>query len=195
VLIIVDPLFRFVRVPDGNDYATMTNALEPLMILARETGACVLLVHHLGKGDRNDGDGILGSTAIFGAVDSALLMKRTEKYRTLSSIQRYGEDLEEITLTLDPVTRNVAAGPPRAEAEIRDAATLILQALHRAKEPLTEAELDGAIECRRQLWKRALRDLVGTDKVLRTGRGGKGDPFRYSGSLICMGTREPEGVP
>jgi RecA-family ATPase len=55
VLIIIDPLFRFVRVEDGNDYATMTAALEPLLVLARETGACVLLVHHLGKGDRNDG--------------------------------------------------------------------------------------------------------------------------------------------
>ena len=41
VLIIIDPLFRFVRVKDGNDYATMTAALEPLLALARETGAHV----------------------------------------------------------------------------------------------------------------------------------------------------------
>src|SRR5262245_17584786 len=107
VLIIVDPLFRLIRVPDGNDYATMSAALEPLMVLARETGAHVLLVHHLGKGERAGGDAILGSTAIFGAVDTALLLRRSEKYRTLASLQRYGADLEEITVTLDPITRNV----------------------------------------------------------------------------------------
>jgi hypothetical protein len=185
-----------IRVEDGNDYALMTAALEPLLTLARETGAHVLAVHHLGKGERGEaGDAILGSTAIFAAVDTALLFKRSQRYRTVSSIQRYGDDLEEITLTLDPVTRNVGSGPPRAEAEIRDASTLILETLHRAKAPMTEADLDGAIECRRQVWKRALRDLVGTDKVLRTGRGGKGDPFRYSGSPIYLGTRELEHVP
>jgi hypothetical protein len=187
-------LFKFVRVPAerGNDYATMTAALEPLLQLARETGAHVLTVHHLGKGERADGDAILGSTAIFAAVDTALLLKRSERYRTLASIQRYGEDLEEITLALDPVSRDIAAGPPRAQAEIEDAGQLILQFLAAVPDPVSEAEIDGAIECRRQIWKKALRDLVGTRKVIRTGRGGKADPFRYSGSLKYPGTTEPE---
>src|SRR4029450_6335928 len=170
---IIDPLFRFVRVEDGNDYATMTAALEPLLVLARETGACVLLVPHLGKGDRHaGGDGILGSTAIFGAVDSALLMKRTEKYRTLSSIQRYGDDLEEITIMLDPVTRTISAGLPRAEAEQADAAGLTLTYLA-GKQPVTEAELDDAVECRTKSKRAALRALVEDGKVAKTGRGGK----------------------
>jgi len=34
----------------------MTAALTPLLELARETGAHVLAVHHLGKGEREDGD-------------------------------------------------------------------------------------------------------------------------------------------
>lgn len=181
VLIIIDPLFRFVRVDDGNDYATMSTALEPLMTLARETGAHVLLVHHLGKGtDHADaGDSVLGSTAIFGAVDVALLMKRTERYRTLSSIQRYGQDLDETTLTLDPETRNVGAGVTRAAAELDDAARRIVEYFAAHPAPVTEAELDGSIECRRQAWKRALRDLVAGGRIARTGRGGKSDPFRY----------------
>jgi AAA domain len=187
VLIIIDPLFRFVRVKDGNDYATMTAALEPLLVLARETGACVVLVHHMGKGERGDGDNVLGSTAIFGAVDSALLMKRTEKYRTLSSIQRYGEDLEEITITLDPDTRNVSGGAPRAQAEENDAARLILNFLETAPAPVTEAELDVGIECRTQPRRAALRALVAKGEVLRTGRGGKADPFRYAGTRIAAG--------
>jgi RecA-family ATPase len=120
-LIIVDPLFRLTRVKDGNDYAQVTAALEPLLVLARETGAHVLCVHHLGKGERrDDGDGILGSTAIFAAVDTALIMKRTDRYRTISSQQRYGEDLPETVLHFDPTTRTVSLG---GESRARGSAT------------------------------------------------------------------------
>ncbi len=194
VLVIIDPLFRLVRVPTdgGNDYPTMSAALEPLLVLARESGAHVLVVHHLGKGERVDGDAILGSTAIFAAVDTALLLKRSERYRTLASLQRYGDDLEEITILLAPETRDVEAGVPRAEAELADAGRLLLAFFATAPAAVTEAELDGAIECRRQVWKKALRVLVGTSKVSRSGRGGKADPFRYCGSLVYTGTREPE---
>jgi len=171
----------------GNDYVTMTVELEPLLALARETGAHVLFVHHLGKGERFDGDAILGSTAIFAAVDTALLIKRSERYRTLSSIQRYGDDLAEITLTLNPVTRNIAAGLPRAEAEQADAAALLVRYLTGLHAPVTEAEIDAAVEGRTQIRRKALRDLVGTGTVTRTGRGGKTDPFRYSCSLSISG--------
>jgi hypothetical protein len=60
VLIVVDPLLRFVRVRDANDYAVVTAALEPLVTLARETGAHVLAVHHEGTLTRDGGDGIFG---------------------------------------------------------------------------------------------------------------------------------------
>lgn len=73
-LIIVDPLFRFTRIKDGNDYAAVTTALEPLHTLARETAAHVLAVHHEGKRGGDGGDGVLGSTALFAAVDTLLTM-------------------------------------------------------------------------------------------------------------------------
>jgi hypothetical protein len=80
-------LLRFVRVRDANDYAVVTAALEPLVTLARETGAHVLAVHHEGK---LTGTAVTASsaTAFFGAVDTALLLRRSEKYRTLSSAIR-----------------------------------------------------------------------------------------------------------
>ena len=194
VLIIVDPLFRFVRVPAelGNDYSAMSALLEPLLTLARETGAHVLVVHHLGKGNREGGDAILGSTAIFAAVDTALLLKRGERGRSLSSIQRYGDDLDEITLDFDPVTRDITAGPPPNELEELAARAEILKHLAGVPDPLTEAELEEAIECRTKTQRRALRQLVADGRVLKTGRGGKGDPFKYSCSpsyVGNMGTR------
>lgn len=193
-LIIVDPLLKLVRVKDANDYAQVAHALEPLLTLARETGAHVMGVHHLGKGERSGGDAILGSTAIFAAVDTALLLKRTDKYRTLYSIQRYGEDLEEIVLALDPVTRTLSAGPSRRVADETQEAEAILDYLRGKPESVEEAEIHEAVEGRKAVKVRALRTLVDQKKVTRSGEGRRGAPYLYSISsfLVPVYTGEPE---
>src|SRR5690606_20495448 len=68
-LVVIDPLFRIIRVTDFNDYGPMSRGLEPLIDLGRKTGAHILALHHDSKMDRNGGDALLGSTAIFAAVD------------------------------------------------------------------------------------------------------------------------------
>jgi RecA-family ATPase len=186
VLIIIDPLFRLTRVKDGNDYAQVTAALEPLLVLARETRAHVLCVHHAGKGDREGGDSILGSTAIFAAVDTALILKRSERYRTISSIQRYGEDLSETVLHFDPQTRTVTLGATKEQEEGDRIAEAILACLKVQEEDqekghaLTQAELDEEVEGKTVFKRRALKSLVDGKQVERIGKGGKGDPFRYA---------------
>ncbi|MFQ5904123.1 MAG: AAA family ATPase [Candidatus Binatia bacterium] len=193
-LIIVDPLFRFVRVRDANDYAQVMEATEPLQVLAHQTGAHVFTVHHLGKGERSGGDAILGSTAIFAAVDTAMLMKRTERYRTLYSIQRYGIDLEEMTLTLDPETRLVSGGPSRREADERQAAEAIVECLRTKGEPVEEKIIHDSVEGRKAVKQSALRTLVAEGRVKRTGEGKRGSPYLYevSGFLTPTHIREPE---
>jgi hypothetical protein len=179
-LIIVDPLLRLLRVRDGNDYAEVTRALDPILALARQTGAHLMLVHHLGKGERRGGDAILGSTAFFATVDTALYLNRSEHYRTLASTQRYGPDLEEVTIELDPVTRNVSAGLPRKEADESTAAVAILAYLGGVSEAVEEPTILEAVEGRRAVTERALRRLVGETKVQRVGVGRKGHPYRYA---------------
>src|SRR5262249_20326462 len=159
------------RLRDANDYAAVTTALEPFVTLARDTGAHVLAVHHLGKVDREGGDAIIGSTAFFAAVDTALILRRTEQSRTLSTVPRYGDDLEEITLTLDPTTRWVSAGPSRREADEAKAATAIQEYLAGQKEPVDESAIHEAVEGRKAVKVRALRSLVADAKVTRTGEG------------------------
>jgi AAA domain len=180
VLVIVDPLFRFVRIKDGNDYAAVTNALEPLHALARETGAHVLAVHHLGKGDRQGGDGVLGSTALFAAVDTLLLMKRGEKYRTLSSIQRYGTDLEETTLEYDDERRTLSAGMTRTKADEAEAGKAILEFLATQPEAVEEGTIHEVVEGRKAIMVKALRQAVKDEKITRTGSGKRGDTYHYS---------------
>jgi AAA domain len=198
VLLIIDPLLRFTRVKDGNDYAQVTTALEPLLILARESGAHVLLVHHLGKGERAEAtDGILGSTALFAAVDTALIMKRSEKYRTLQSRQRYGEDLTETVLEFDAERRTLSLGVERSEADALAVSKEILRFLESAPDAKVEPEITEAVEGKTKIVRQALRELVRQGKVTREGGGKKGDPYTYSKCLFSCsphipGTREQE---
>jgi 5S rRNA maturation endonuclease (ribonuclease M5) len=184
-LIIVDPLFRFTRVTDGNDYVQVTAALEPLHNLARETGAHVLAVHHSGKGQREGGDAVLGSTALFASVDTLMLMKRNEKYRTVSTIQRYGTDLEEITLEYDSDTRTLSAGVARAEADQAEAIKAIHKFLATQPEPVEEATIHESVEGRKSVKVAALRQAV-NKTITRTGKGKKNDPYRYSVSCSLV---------
>ncbi|MBI4381417.1 MAG: AAA family ATPase [candidate division NC10 bacterium] len=195
--IVVDPLMKLIRVKDADAYAAVTQALEPLMSLARQTGAHILSTHHSPKGDgaRDIVDAPLGSTAIAAAVDTVLLLRRKESYRTLASIQRYGTDLDEIVVTLDPVTRMLSAGPSRRDADEAQAASAILDYLQGRPEPAEERDITEGVEgWRKGIKCHALRALVEQQKVTREGAGKRGDPYRYSISsfLVPTYTREPE---
>jgi hypothetical protein len=185
VLVVIDPLLRFVRVRDANDYAKMTTALEPIMKLARKSGTHILCIHHTAKGERADGDSILGSQAIFGAMDSAILINRTEQNRTIKSIQRYGEDIKESILDFDPKSRMITLGGAKDDNEEQNISQAILSYLKVQIHPKLEREIDEAIEGRKQIKVRALRNLLHEGKVVRSESGGKSNPFRYAVQHSC----------
>jgi len=207
VLLVVDPLLKFTRVRDANDYAQVTSALEPLLILAREYNVHVLVVHHLGKGERAEAtDQILGSTAFYAAVDTALALKKRDQCRTLQTSQRYGEDMQETILTFDSEARTVSLGLPRSEAEAERIGVEILAYFESQDESKDEPEVMDAVEGKTQVKKSTLRRLLQMGKLARTGNGRKGDPYVYtlphsappppedsgfSGSRYMSGTREP----
>ncbi len=186
VLAIVDPLFRMVRIRDGNDYAEVTRALEPLLMLARETGCHILTVHHSAKSEREGGDGILGSTALFGSVDTALIMKRRESGRTLESIQRYGLDIPRTLLTFDPETGVIDAAGTVDELDMQRLSDEVLQTLEAGE--LTEKEIRDAIGGNTGLAGKALRKLLAENEVTREGSGRRGDPFKYTKILVSSFT-------
>lgn len=185
ILLIIDPLFRFTRVKDGNDYAQVTTALEPLLVLARETGVHVVCVHHAGKSDREGGDAILGSTAIFAAVDTALIMKRSERYRTISSQQRYGEDLPESVLRFDPATRIISLGESKEAEEEKHIADAIVGVLESKQTPMEERDIQDEVEGRKATKVSALRRLFDEGKIYRQKKfpekeGTRGNPYLYA---------------
>ena len=184
VLVIIDPLFRFIKVKDTSAYAEITNALEHLLLLSRETGTHVLCIHHSSKGNRQGGDSLLGSTAIFGSVDTLILLKRLDSYRTIQSTQRYGNDLPETVLGFDSAQRTVTIGKSKHDADLDSLKGALLDYLALSGEPLTEAVICEEVEGRTALKRKALRELVAGGTVARAGKGGKSDPFKYSCSHV-----------
>lgn len=177
-LVVIDGLFRLIRVSDASDYVQMSRGLEPLLDLARRTGTHVMATHHSPKSDESP-DGVLGSTAIFGTVDCLLRIRKAESgERSLSTQQRYGTDLPDTILVLDRETGRTHAGGLRSDGAIARLKAAILDALA-DRETMREAALKESIEGRESLKIQALRELREAGKIEREGRGGKGDPHRY----------------
>ena len=183
VFAVVDPLQRLVRIPDLNDYSSVSLALEPLEQIARTTGCHIMLVHHANKGiGREGGDMILGSTALLGGVDCALIMRRTESHRTIYSIQRYGEDLPQTVLAFDAATGLTTSGGTLEDAQLAECGKDIVEFLAN-REPTSETDIKESIpagQYGRGLISKALRRLKEQGKVERHGSGKKNDPYLYS---------------
>ena len=182
VLVVIDPLFRFIRFKDGNDYAESNNRLEPFVEIARQTGAHLLVTHHATKVKAGAGDEVLGSTGIFGAVDTLISLRKNEAtgQRTCLTIQRYGTDLEESVLTLDPETGRSELTGTKKEADTQTKADEILIFLAEQTEWITEKAIKQGVEGNTRLVSVALRGLFEQEKVVRTGDGKKGKPYLWA---------------
>lgn len=179
-LVVVDTMFKLIRPKDGNDYATMTLALEPVMDVARTTGAHILCTHHAKKGEfKVDGDSILGSQAIFAWGDTIMLMRRTRSCRYISSIQRYGDDMPETILEFDPASRRVTLGSTRSANDERRIEEEIEDLLEKSGEEFLEEQLLKRVTGRTGSKRAALRELVSQGRITQNGRGVRGDPYVY----------------
>lgn len=186
ILVVIDPLLRFIRVQDLNDYAKVSLAMEPINELARSQNCHIMCVHHLGKADREDGDGVLGSTALFGSVDTLLITKKDpDGTRKISTIQRYGTDLPETVIELDKDTDLIrVAGTYAAiqyqkqEEEMEGLQKKIFGVL--TKKPILEQSLRDKIGGNQRITSKALREMVNEGLIKRTGMGKKGHPYRYA---------------
>lgn len=197
VFVVIDPLFRLARIRDEKAYAETYAALGPLIDAARLAGTHVQATHHAGKSMKADAiDSPLGSTAIGGAVSALFVMRRTEAYRTLQSVQRVGPDMVEGVLKFDADSKRISLSGTRFEADRTDCEQEILAFLMSAGGPQTQEQIRDGVEGQTRVTRAALTALVAAGRVARTGDGKRGKPFLYecwfSGSVHIVGTREPE---
>lgn len=180
VLVVVDPLFRLAHIRDEKAYAETYAALGPLIDVARAAGTCVLLVHHAGKSMKVDAiDSPLGSTAIGGAVSTVFVLKRTEAYRTIQSVQRVGSDMPEAVLDFDANSRRVSLGGSRLEVDRRECEDAIFLFLQSADGPQTQEQLREGVEGKTKVIRAALTALAESGRVRKIGEGKKGKPYLY----------------
>lgn len=178
VLAVADPILKLVRLRDANDYAEVSAKLEPVIELARRYSCHLMLSHHLGKADRADGDDILGSTAIFGAVDTAIIMKRRDQGRTVQTIQRYGDDMAETVVGLNDDGTLTTLGDV-AGLLLRQAMESVLAVIGEQDE-LTEADIREKAGGNSGMVGKAVRQLYEERRLTRTGAGKRGSPYQYS---------------
>ena len=180
-LVIIDPLFKALNVEDGNSYAEVGRALDPLLALARSSGAHIMAVHHNRKGAGDAaGDEVLGSTSLFAGVDTLLSLKRsTEGNRIISSTQRYGVDMEPTLLTLNPATMWISATGTRAESAARETAQHVFDFLANTAEQMPTNEIVDGVDHRRTQVLAALKLLLGEGRIVRSGSGKRNDPHLY----------------
>jgi RecA-family ATPase/5S rRNA maturation endonuclease (ribonuclease M5) len=190
-LIILDTLVKVAHVTDMNDYSQVMKAIDPFLHMARESGAHLLLVHHAGKGDRSGGDALLGSTGIFATVDTCLIQKRSDKYRTIESINRYGTDIEETVLEWHEDTRSISLGGTKKETDVVRVKEEIKAFLKGQETPVSRETLEEAVEGKTGNKRQALKTLVESKEVERSGKGKSGDPFMYRLASPDQG-RNPE---
>ena len=189
-LIVVDTLQRLIRAKDLNDYAEVTRCFDPLLRLARETGATLLLLTHSSTHRKRLGlDAVLGSTALSGSVDNVFVLTRDERYRTLSTCQRIGPDLEPTILTLDGRTGRLQAAGRRRDADVAEVAGRIVEALRLHDDPVQEKWVKDSdnVEGSGRDKVHALRLLVRGGQVIREGAGGRADPYQYRLRSACNG--------
>ena len=188
-LIVVDTLQRLARVRDLNDYAATTTALEPFISIARDSGAHIMLLHHSGRADGHGVDAPMGSTAISGSVDTVAVLKRKEDgARTISTVQRYGQDLEPTLLTMDK-DGHVHLGGTVLEAETRSAAARVIEFV-RDNPKSTQQDIKEGIEGRWSIVRGAITAMFKDGRLIREGLGKKGEPHLYSVS----GNAENAGI-
>lgn len=101
-LVVIDTLAAYWDVKDESDPSQVTAEVMPLVELARETNACVLLIHHCRKAEGKDGDEIRGSGALFACVDIGLVCKGSTvpTHRVLTAMGRYADTPKTLIIDL-----------------------------------------------------------------------------------------------
>ncbi len=106
-LVILDPLINLFQGKELNSGEHMNAILRPLQELGRESGACILVVHHTRKtGGENPVDIIQGSITISGVADGILILKTLQgadrqRRATLDAILKDAEAPNRIVLRLN----------------------------------------------------------------------------------------------
>ncbi|MBI4345922.1 MAG: AAA family ATPase [Elusimicrobia bacterium] len=185
-VLFVDTLSQWagIRGDGENSAGEALEALAPLQEAAGRHGLAVVVLRHSRKAGGDVGDDTRGSSAFAGAVDIVLSLRRADgnaepNIRVLHGLSRFADTPESLALRLTAEEGYVALGTEAALA-VEIARRQLLEAAPRTTEhAMTADELIDAAKVRRTSGQEALGALLDLGQLVRTGRGKKGDPYRY----------------
>ncbi|ARU43045.1 hypothetical protein CCB81_02325 [Armatimonadetes bacterium Uphvl-Ar2] len=176
-LVVIDTLFRGIAIRDGNDYAGVVRALDPIQNLARETGCGIVVTHHDRKGDGSDaGDSTLGSQGIFGTASTLISLQRdsASNRRTIRSVQRYGTDIEPTELIFDGSYPRL--GRSRAESQVQDDMSALIAFVQENPDSGREDLLAANVVAKSRLTK-VIDAAIGEGLIIKTMSSARGNPY------------------
>jgi len=190
-LVAFDSLPNLWCVTDENNAAEVISALLPLQTIAA-AGCAVLFLRHPRKSDGGQATAGRGSGAIAGFADIIVEMRRydpeqlQDTRRVLSVYSRY-EPFEVVIRWNGEGEYETLGSPAAYSAEAQR--ERLLEALAELVTAST-GELAEAAELPHSTASRRLSELEATGRVVRTGSGKRGDPYRWS---LASGDDDPNG--
>jgi hypothetical protein len=149
-LIIIDTLARAMAGGDENSAQDMSKLMSSADLIRERTGACIMLVHHIGK---ERGQGARGHSSLRAACDTEIevwkeddddvIVAKATKQRDLEVGREFRYRLRQVELGRDsdgdPITtciveRAAETGEPQRRAKVTGKAEIALQALNTALE-------------------------------------------------------------
>lgn len=187
-LVVLDTLSAFVPWKNENDAAEVQAALTPLNALT-EAGLALLLFHHFGKADGSEGRAARGSTALAGAVDILLELRRfkpddiADRRRVISGYGRFDSIPDEIVIALASDSSGYTAEGDKKAVAAQELVENILSVLPDAEPGISVDDVHAALpeggRPRRGDVMKTLRGN-GCGRLWRSSGSGKPkDPYRF----------------
>lgn len=192
-VVIVDHLQNLMSVPDGNDYAKVSNAIAPLARIAKKTGAHLMLLHHQGKGAAREEIDAMGSEAYRGAADVLIEASKSGESHFIRTNIRGGDgNLPKTRVAVDLKTGEVTAVEASQVEFINNKKVVCDYVDAHGGEGVTIDTIQEETGIRRNTVLKILDEAVKGGLLTISGTGKRGDPRRYkSRSPSYTQNREP----
>ena len=183
-LLVIDtlPQFAGLRGDAENSSGAALEALEPVQMVAA-LGIRVVVSRHDGKADRDVGDSGRGSSAWGGVADIIISVRRGEgntspTIRVLHSLSRFDETPDKLVIDLQD-GEYVAVGT-ETQVALLQAKEAVLNATPDSEEEARKLkDLLGDADVKYTTGRAAVAELVGEEKLKRTGSGKRNDAYKY----------------
>lgn len=190
VLVVIDPVIKFLRLPDSDRNDVVSPALETLEGIARKHGTHIMVLAHGKKRSSDDvGDSPLGSTGFRAGTDTNIYLQKQGEQRIITTEQRWGAALEPTMIMWDEERGEMSLGCKVEELEQSKKEARAKANDKRIENDIFDLVIKHGTVFHQQIVKEVkgntatvlavLEQMLKTQKIHADGKGTKSDPKRY----------------